>query len=330
MKVIDPPAPTYDFLYRSLPPSGNEINGLGVKEKRRARRVFHDPSENAEWTALDEFFSRISIWGIIRHILANVWQLRRQNGSVSAHRVEVDDPQAMAERIKTKARAFGAELVGVTEITDAALFNECEVPYRYAICIGASMKREEMLHVPHDRAGIEVMRSYRELSRIAIDLAAEIRAMGWPAMAYGNPNSTDILHIPLAIQAGLGQLGKHGSMISEEFGSNFRLSAVITDLPLAIDQPVDIGVDDVCLHCQRCVIDCPADAIFNEKQVVRGEKKWYVDFDKCVPYFVKTQGCAICIEVCPYSEPGRGPWLVERVMATRRKRAPTCNSGGAG
>ncbi len=323
MKVIDPPAPTYAFGYRSPPQSGNEVNGLGVKEKVRARRVFHDPSENAEWTALDEFFSRISIWRIIRHILANVWQLRRQNGPVRPHRVEVDDPHVMAERIKAKAQDLGARLVGVAEITDAALFDDCEVPYRYAICIGAPMKREEMLHVPHERAAIEVMRSYKEVSRIAIDLAAEIRAMGWPARAYGNPNSTNLLHIPLAIQAGLGQLGKHGSMISEEFGSNFRLSAVTTDLPLALDQPVDIGVDDVCYRCQRCVIDCPADAICNEKQLVRGEEKWYVDFDKCIPYFVKTHGCAICIQVCPFSEPGRGPWLVDRVLAARRKKAAT-------
>ena len=323
MKVIDPPDTTYAFSYKKPPRSGNEINGLGVKEKVRARHVFHDPSGKADWTALDEFFTRISIWGIIRHILGNVWQLRRQNGPVRAPRVEVDDPRAMAERIKAKAQDHGAKLVGVAEITEAALFEGCEVPYRYAICIGAPMKREEMVHVPHERAAIEVMRSYREVSRIAIDLAAEIRAMGWPARAYGNPNSTNILHIPLAIQAGLGQLGKHGSMISEEFGSNFRLSAVTTDLPLAIDQPVDIGVDDVCYRCQRCVADCPADAISNEKQIVRGEKKWYVDFDKCIPYFVKTFGCAICIEVCPFSEPGRGPWLVDRVLAARRKKAAT-------
>ena len=85
------------------------------------------------------------------------------------------------------------------------------------------------------------------------------------------------------------------------------------------DEPVDIGVDDLCLSCQRCVIDCPPDAIFDQKQMVRGERKWYVDFDKCIPYFVKTSGCAICIEVCPWSEPGRGPWLSEKLLARRSK-----------
>ena len=57
-----------------------------------------------------------------------------------------------------------------------------------------------------------------------------------------------------------------------------------------------------------------------ELSMIRGEKRWYVDFDKCIPYFVKTHGCAICIEVCPWSRPGQGPKLVEKLMAKRRQR----------
>ena len=53
---------------------------------------------------------------------------------------------------------------------------------------------------------------------------------------------------------------------------------------------------------------------------MRGERKWYVDFDKCIPYFVKTCGCAICIEVCPRSETGRSHALSERVLALRGAR----------
>jgi epoxyqueuosine reductase QueG len=46
-----------------------------------------------------------------------------------------------------------------------------------------------------------------------------------------------------------------------------------------------------------------------------------VDFDKCIPYFVKTYGCAICIEVCPWSEPGRGPGLSAHLLARRGVRS---------
>ncbi len=321
MRPYEPPLASYSFGYRSLPRSGNEINGLGVAEKVRATPVFHSSGgEPLEWQSLDEFFSVINPWGVVRHLLANTWQLRRQDGPVARQRREVDDPEAMAAQIKEEARGAGAALVGITRITDEDLYEGREVPYERAICIGLDMNLAEMAYVPHPRAAAEVMRVYREVSRVAIRLAAKIRAMGWPAKAYGNPNVTDILHIPMAVRAGLGQLGKHGSMISREHGSNFRLAAVLTDLPMALDEPVDIAVDDLCVDCVRCVIDCPADAISNEKQLVRGEHKWYVDFDKCIPYFVKTYGCAICIEVCPWSDPGRGFDLTDRLLRRRGER----------
>lgn len=322
MKVKNAPAPTYAFGYKRPPRSGNEINGLGETVKRRARHVFHSAGLDVlEWQALDDFFSFINIWGVFGHILGNVWQLRRQDGPVNPTRTEVHDPAQMAEKIKAEAIKRGAGIVGITRIPDDAIYEGYTIDYEYAIVIGLPMIREEMEHVPHERAAVEVMRAYKEVSRIAVELSAHIRKMGWRAKAYGNPNSLEILHIPLAISAGLGQLGKHGSLISKEYGSNFRLAAVLTDLPMTTDSPVDIGVEDLCATCTRCVKNCPPNAIFNEKQMVRGEEKWYVDFDKCVPYFTKTYGCAICIEVCPWSEPDKGHWLSETLLRRRNQSA---------
>ena len=322
MKVKNPPAPTYAFGYKHPPRSGNAINGLGETVKRRARHVFHSAGlDMLEWQALDDFFSFINIWGVFGHILGNVWQLRRQDGSVNPTRIDVDDPAHMAETIKAEAIKRGAGIVGITRIPDDALYEGYTIDYAYAIVIGLPMNRAEMEHVPHERAAVEVMRAYKEVSRIAVELGEHIRQMGWRAKAYGNPNSLEILHIPLAISAGLGQLGKHGSMISKEYGSNFRLAAVLTDLPMTTDSPVDIGVEDLCAVCTRCVQNCPPDAIFNTKQMVRGEQKWYVDFDKCVPYFTKTYGCAICIEICPWSEPDKGHWLSETLLRRRSQSA---------
>ncbi len=319
IKPDNPPPAEYAFGYRRPPRSGNDINGLGVTKPAPAQPVFHSAGNaRLEWQALDDFFGVINPWPVVRHVIANAWQLRKRNGPVNRRRRAVDDPAAMAVEVKAAAREFGAELVGVAEVTPEAVFAGRSAPHGNAICIGLSMDLKEMRHAPQPRAAVEVMRVYRQISRIAIRLAARIRSWGWPAKAYGNPNSTDILHIPLAVNAGLGQLGKHGSMISKEYGSNFRLAAVLTDLPLAFDEPVDIGVDDLCFGCRRCVIDCPADAIFDVKQMVRGVEKWYVDFDKCIPYFVKTYGCAICIEVCPWSRPGRGGSLSRTLLAKRK------------
>ena len=255
--------------------------------------------------------------GCFWQVLRTLWQRRLYAGPVATGRIPVDSKEKMSEAIKAKAKDLGAGLVGVTTLADEAFYQGYPEPkYHYAISIGTPMNREEMRYAPQPRAAREVMRTYRIGSRIAIDLAAHIRSLGWPAQAYAD--GEDLNQIPLALSAGLGELGKHGSVISKDFGSNFRLAAVLTDLPLACDRPVDIGVEDLCTRCRRCTLDCPPAAISDDKHMVRGSRKWYVDFDKCIPYFSMTEGCAICIEVCPWSEPGAGMNVSETLLSKRR------------
>lgn len=333
MKSTPRPYNSLVFRYRKAPPSGNAVNGLGEAEKRPARLVFHwSPGRKPHpWLALDLHFTMVSGmggpilgWGSFIERLRNMWQLRRAIGPVAPVRRAVADPAAMSAEIKALARTLAGDcIVGIAEIGPEAVVEGASVPYKYAICIGVPMKRAIMVEAPAPRAGTEVMRAYRRGAKAAIRLSERIRAMGWPAKAFGETKTTDILQIPMALKAGLGQLGKHGSTISREFGSNFRLVTVATDLPLAVDAPVDIGVEDLCAGCRRCTLDCPAGAISDQKQLVRGVEKWYVDFDKCAPYFAETGGCAICIEACPWSEPGRGPKLSDMLLAKRGAKGKT-------
>lgn len=322
MKLRNTPSAENLPAYQRPPVSGNVINGLGSKEPQRARRVFHDFGRPGfAWSGMNGFFLMNNTWAILKMALSYRWKLRRSAGPLAKRRFEVSDPVRMAADVKDQARSFGAGIVGITEVLPSDFYADVEPRYRYAICIGAPMDREEMLQVPHERAGIEVQRVYGLVASTAVDLAEHIRSLGWPAVACGDPRSTDLLQIPLAVRAGLGELGKHGSLICREYGSNVRLSAVLTDLPMAIDAPVDIAVDDLCNGCRRCTLDCPPMAIADSKQWVRGEHRWYVDFDRCTPYFSATYGCAICIEVCPWSEPGRGFRLSEMLLAKRNKLA---------
>jgi epoxyqueuosine reductase len=119
--------------------------------------------------------------------------------------------------------------------------------------------------------------------------------------------------IPPALACGFGELGKHGSLITPKMGASFRLSAVLTDAPFEPTPAKEYGIDSFCLHCRVCEDACPPEAILEDKQTVRGEVKWYVDFDKCLPFFNQTHGCAICIAVCPWSRPGVGPRLAEKL-----------------
>ena len=317
MKTESYPAPNYAFAYATPPTSGNEINGLDTTEPRRATKIFHTGDYNSEWGSLEQLFHMISDYTEFRTMLRLLWQARLVNDAVTQPPDELSDSTETAVQLKQKAYQLGADLVGITEVTETDLIEVEAIPFRYAICLARPMDREEMLYAPDVRANLAVLDGYYKVGEIAIQLAAYIRSLGWEAKAISRIDTSEILHIPLAIRAGLGQLGKHGSLITKSHGSSVRLATVLTNLPMALDVPVDIGVDDFCKLCQVCVQQCPPQAIFDEKQLVRGVEKWYVDFDKCVPYFSANHSCGICIEVCPWSESGRGDNISQKMLERR-------------
>ena len=177
-----------------------------------------------------------------------------------------------------------------------------------------------MQYATTGRASVAVMDGYYRATTASVELAKRIRNLGYNALAASNvgEETAELLHIPIAVQAGLGTLGKHGSIITKALGSNIRLATVITDMPVAHDQAVDIGVDDFCAKCQICTTNCPPQAIFDDKQMVRGVEKWYVNFDKCAPYFAENNSCGICVAVCPWTVPGRGESISLKMLAQRK------------
>ena len=98
MRPFDPPPPSYTFGFRKPPRSGNAINGLGESERRRARVVFHaGRGDRLPWGPLDDFFSFINPWFVVRHAFFIGWYLRRADGPVAKSRREVTDPAAMSQ-----------------------------------------------------------------------------------------------------------------------------------------------------------------------------------------------------------------------------------------
>ena len=316
------PSPDGVLRYARPPISGNRINGLGETAPRRPRKPFHHSNYSHPYGLLESFFHLTSSLDSMKWI----FDVRRDNllarGPIAPTRREVTDPADMAREIKAIARSCGAELVGVTTVRDDHVYEGREVPYRTAICVAMAMDREEMLHAPSVRSNAAVMKAYRDVGRVANQVAEAIRDMGWGACAITNlSGDAPVLLLPLAIEAGLGELGKHGSLITREFGSNLRLSTVLTDLPLELDVPIDLGVDAFCTSCRVCTTNCPPKAIFEVKQDVRGVEKWYVDFDRCIPYFVEQEGCGLCTQVCPWSEPGQGFNIFEKMLARAERAA---------
>ncbi len=311
------PPPVYPFAYHNPPISGMIISGLGETEKRRPRHLFF--GFDLAWGGLMNALTLLPSTSIGNRIADLWWDDRRRWGVVATEQRVVPSLQKMTDNIKTFAKENGAALVGVTVPTDEVFFENVADFYQYAISIAVPMDREEMQYAPTERSHTEVFHIYREVGQVAIKVAEHIRSLGYPALACTNivPGSTVVLHVPIAIQAGLGELGKHGSMITKDYGSNVRLATILTDLPLVPDEPANLGVDDFCINCKICTTNCPPHAIFETKQIVRGEEKWFVNFDTCAPYFAANESCAVCIEVCPWSEPGRGAVISEKMLNLR-------------
>ena len=245
--------------------------------------------------------------------------LRQPPEAIAAVALE-RSPADWSREIKRFALANGADAVGMTPLRQDWVFAGHAINYQWIITLGFHPDFEVFSTVPAVDGGFETLRTYNRGHRSAVSLANWLRRQGWDACGYGVPFAGPLSIVPAAIAAGLGELGKHGSIINRRFGSAFRLAYVLTDIPLIADQPDSFGVDDFCVNCQVCSRACPPRAIFPLKQVVRGVEKWYVDFDKCIPYFNDTLGCGICIAVCPWSRPGIADKLVVKMARVRTRR----------
>ncbi len=215
------------------------------------------------------------------------------------------------------------EIVGIAKIDPLWIFDRDHDDHEWVIVIGAAMDYDLLKkNLERDTLSSEVtvFDTYIRTQEAAFALTDWIRQQGYEAEGLGGPKASKINNIPAAIAAGLGQLGKHGSMMNEKLGSNFRMSTVLTNMPLVADEPVDIGVDEFCTSCQLCTKHCPPDAISREKQLVRGEMKWFVDFDKCIPFWNDHDGCAICLSACPWARPGLAPGIVQKMLRKKERK----------
>lgn len=221
---------------------------------------------------------------------------------VNPERTEITDVAAITAELKKMVRDMGADVVGVAEYDHRFAFTQAGEPAdTFVIVFGIGMSFDTMADIG-PRSQDEVHRVYYRLDDIGVRLAQQIAAHGYPAAMQ--PNEGDIPLPALAWLAGLGELGKHGSLISPELGSSFRLGAVTTRMPLQADGPKDSGIDEVCSSCAMCTRFCPGDAIKPEKKTINGILRWHVDTPACEPYFHKLYGCKICLMVCPLSSRG--------------------------
>jgi ferredoxin len=226
-----------------------------------------------------------------------------------------EDIEKFTDEVKQAARLYGASVIGIAQLDRRWVYcspegEPLDLPdgINTAIVMGVEMNRELIKQSPSPLAAAATGNGYSRMVFTTACMAEFLRDLGWQAIGCGNDTA---LSIPLAIDAGLGECGRNGLLITPEFGSRLRLCKILTDAPLVPDKPMEFGVASFCEKCGKCALACPVDAITAGERTPEalcpsnspGVLKWPVHGEKCLRFWrLNGTCCANCISSCPLSQ----------------------------
>ena len=140
------------------------------------------------------------------------------------------------------------------------------------------------------------------LDELGLKINHFIQSRGWEALPIPASQLVDwekqlahISHKHVAVQAGIGWIGRNNLLISPQFGARVRLITVLTNMPLKADPPAGFGCGD----CYACLTSCPSQSI----------KERPGDFDHLGCYHqikvlvkaaaISQNVCGLCVKACP-------------------------------
>jgi epoxyqueuosine reductase QueG len=213
------------------------------------------------------------------------------------------------QRLKEFATGQGIALFGAADITGLRDTFHIHPPESVAhLDRGVSLAvrlSDAVLETLVDKPNLLYKHHYREanelLDAVAFRLAARIEDWGYRALAVAASQIIDwrkqiayLSHKKVAVQAGLGWLGRNNLLVTPQFGARVRLVTVLTSMPLEADRPLK----NECRACRDCQAVCPAGAI--------GKRQEDFDHQACyeqLGHFAKKENigyyiCGLCQKVC--------------------------------
>jgi len=316
-----PGSAEYEAYYRMRPQ-----NRLGDDHTRALPGLLSLDTQLAEPLSFAAAEASFDLTDAVRHHV---------DGEIAEQRVERTAEQWTAV-LKDLARSYGAVHVGVTELRPYHVYSHVgrgtgdygeavNLDHRWALAFSVEMDHRRISKAPEAPVVEESARQYVEGAKIALILASWIRRLGYPARAHIDGNYRVIAPL-VARDAGLGEIGRMGILMTPKLGPRVRLGVVTTDLPLIADEPGDeVSVIDFCTICRKCATNCPVAAIsFDERTPVDDGLRWAIDAETCFRYWnVVGTDCATCVRVCPYSHPDNLAhnmvrWAIKRSASARR------------
>jgi epoxyqueuosine reductase len=247
-----------------------------------------------------------------------------------------EDPEVLTRHIKAAGYFLKAGIVAACQVPESAYYsydkqgNPIGIQYGYAVLIVMGKPWQAV----HASTGSDWMgdpisfQAYQHLGLVAETMANYIRRLGWDAAAQYGPsfvNKYSVLMPPLLLRAGIGEVSRAGIILNPYLGLGFKAAAVLTNMPLVPDKPVDFGLQRFCQDCRICAQNCPSHAISaGDKVMYNGYETWKLDTKRCASFnFTNKKGtmCNRCVKSCPWTYPSTWPHNLVRGMVMRSRLA---------
>ncbi len=224
--------------------------------------------------------------------------------------------QELTTIVKNQILHLGAAEVGTTLINPRWIFShrgrgpgkwgeEIDLKHNYAIVYSVEMDYFKVNEAPDIGITEETAIRYMDTQKISMAMEEFIKNLGYDAKAHIPGSNYEVILPALAQDAGLGELGRMGYLISPIYGARVRLGVITTDMPLVQAEAIKFGVQEFCEICKKCATNCPSGSIPSDNKTnIRGIEKWQMNPEKCMLYWrhIGTD-CGICMKVCPFSHP---------------------------
>ncbi len=246
-------------------------------------------------------------------------ELAHGQGIIKGNPPKPHNSQKVTTFIQNWMKQTGAHTVGFTKLKDYHLYSHkgrgpnkgqpIEIKHDSAIAITVEMDHRMMQSAPEGTSVMESSEQYLRSGVLALKLAAWIRELGYEATAHIDGNYEVICPL-VAVDAGLGVVGRMGLLMTPKLGPRVRIAVVTTSIPLVYTTiSPEKSTVHFCHHCKKCADVCPSAAIPDgPREDTDGTKRWKINSEKCY-HFWTTSGtdCGRCISVCPFSH--RDNWF---------------------